>query len=457
MKCTGPTPTTKSASILLVDSSVKINHESELDKIDIETTPARWLMLLLFSFLSFSNACIWISFSTIADITKERFAINDAQLNLLSVIYMIVYIPFVIVSSLIIERMNLGVGVWSGAILNCLGAWFRYLGSLLSIYPLLLTGQFICAMAQAFILGIPSKLSGVWFPFHERALATGVAVFANQFGNGAGLLLGPLLAHSPSQVVTYMLEQASVCTMIMCLILPFFSPKPDNPPSVAEAARTRTSPAEMWKSSWKDYKNLLASLPIMMLIISYGINVGVFYTFTTLLTPILQEYHKNASSQIGWCGFIFVAAGLAAAIFCSWFSGKTGKYKIVTITMYAGSLILMVIFILFGRTSGFSLLYVYMSLLGIFTTGILPVGFEYAAEITYPIAENVSSGLLNTSAQIWGILLIFLLQDYSPTIMLWTMGATLFLGFLLTFGIGNVLSRRILEENAAHPRNSFHE
>ena len=37
-------------------------------------------------------------------------------------------------------------------------------------------------------------------------------------------------------------------------------------------------------------------------------------------------------------------------------------------------------------------------------TGYLPLGFEFAAEITYPESEGTSSGLLNASAQIFGIL-----------------------------------------------------
>lgn len=36
-------------------------------------------------------------------------------------------------------------------------------------------------------------------------------------------------------------------------------------------------------------------------------------------------------------------------------------------------------------------------------TGYLPVGFELAAEVTYPASEGTSCGLLNTSAQIFGI------------------------------------------------------
>lgn len=35
-----------------------------------------------------------------------------------------------------------------------------------------------------------------------------------------------------------------------------------------------------------------------------------------------------------------------------------------------------------------------------FQSGFLPLGFEYAAEITYPIDEGLTSGILNTSAHV---------------------------------------------------------
>ncbi|XP_078418044.1 choline/ethanolamine transporter flvcr2a-like isoform X2 [Cetorhinus maximus] len=36
-------------------------------------------------------------------------------------------------------------------------------------------------------------------------------------------------------------------------------------------------------------------------------------------------------------------------------------------------------------------------------TGYLPLGFEFGAELTYPESEGTSSGLLNESAQVFGI------------------------------------------------------
>jgi MFS transporter, FLVCR family, feline leukemia virus subgroup C receptor-related protein len=41
-------------------------------------------------------------------------------------------------------------------------------------------------------------------------------------------------------------------------------------------------------------------------------------------------------------------------------------------------------------------------------TGYLPVGFELVAEVTYPEPEGTSCGLLNTSAQVFGIFYTYL-------------------------------------------------
>lgn len=47
-----------------------------------------------------------------------------------------------------------------------------------------------------------------------------------------------------------------------------------------------------------------------------------------------------------------------------------------------------------------------------FMTGYLPVGFELAAEVTYPASEGTSCGLLNTSAQVKFVLVYYIFQIY---------------------------------------------
>jgi len=79
-------------------------------------------------------------------------------------------------------------------------------------------------------------------------------------------------------------------------------------------------------------------------------------------------------------------------------------------------------------------------------TGYLPVGFEFAAEITYPESEGTSSGLLNASAQFFGIILtpitrMILESDVGDTGANLTLAGILALGFLMTILIKADLRR----------------
>lgn len=79
-------------------------------------------------------------------------------------------------------------------------------------------------------------------------------------------------------------------------------------------------------------------------------------------------------------------------------------------------------------------------------TGYLPVGFEFAAELTYPEPEGTSSGLLNASAQIFGIVLTifggWLLTNFSDKVCNGTLTIALFIGAVLTVFIRPDLKRR---------------
>ena len=46
-----------------------------------------------------------------------------------------------------------------------------------------------------------------------------------------------------------------------------------------------------------------------------------------------------------------------------------------------------------------------------FMTGYLPVGFEFAAEITYPECEGTSTGLLSASSQVGSSFFLHKKQD----------------------------------------------
>lgn len=74
-----------------------------------------------------------------------------------------------------------------------------------------------------------------------------------------------------------------------------------------------------------------------------------------------------------------------------------------TLAVYVCTMIGMFIYTFTLNNGYIFVVYITSSLLGFFMTGYLPVGFEFAAELTYPEPEGTSSGLLNAGAQVFGI------------------------------------------------------
>ena len=118
---------------------------------------------------------------------------------------------------------------------------------------------------------------------------------------------------------------------------------------------------------------------------------------------------KNDNEKIGFVGLILVISGLFGAIAGGIILDRTKAFRLITFLAYAFSFLAMILFtatlhiniwIIFGTSF----------LLGFFMTGYLPVGFELAAEITYPESEGTSCGLLTTTAPVCQVCL-FRLQE----------------------------------------------
>ena len=107
----------------------------------------------------------------------------------------------------------------------------------------------------------------------------------------------------------------------------------------------------------------------------------------------------------------------------------------VTSVFYIGSFLAMIIFTATLKIN-IHILYGTITLLGFFMSGYWPVSFELATEITYPEPEGLSTGLLNTSAQIFGIIFThvqgLIITSYGTTLGNVFLCVSLFIGCILT-------------------------
>ncbi|XP_016359054.1 choline/ethanolamine transporter flvcr2a isoform X2 [Sinocyclocheilus anshuiensis] len=331
----------------------------------------RWLILCLFSSYSLCNAFQWIQYGIINNIFMKFYNVSSFAIDWLSMIYMLTYIPFIFPVTWLLERKGLRVIALLAASINCVGTWIKVASVQPNLFWVTMLGQFACSFAQVFILGMPSQVASVWFGSDEVSTACAIGVFGNQLGIAIGFLIPPVLVpnvddmNELAQHISVMFYiTAAVASLIFLLVVFVFQEKPEIPPSLAQVA-LRDVPTAQY-SYLASIARLFRNKPFILLLISYGLNVGCFYAVSTLLNRMIIEHYPGEEVNAGRIGLTLVIAGVVGSLLCGIWLDKTKTYKF-------------------------------------FMTGYLPLGFEFAVELTYPESEGTSSGLLNCSAQMFGI------------------------------------------------------
>ncbi|XP_063354184.1 heme transporter FLVCR2 isoform X2 [Pelmatolapia mariae] len=369
----------------------------------------RWVMLFIFSAYSMSNAFMWLQYGIISNIFMRFYSIGTLAIDWLSMIYFLTYIPLILPVMWLLDNRGIRDVVVVGSAYNCIGAWIKMGSADPSMFALTFFGQFVCSVATVYILGIPSRLASLWFGQQEVSTACSIGVLGNQLGIAIGFLVPPILvpnvddmdelAHHIS-IMFYI--SAGLATAIFVLVVIVFQEKPEIPPSQAQAQARNMQPDEY--SYTASILSLLRNKPFMLLVVSYGLNVGCFYAISTLLNRMIIEHYPGEEVNAGRIGLTIVIAGMAGSLICGIWLDKTKTYKQTTLAVYILSLIGMLVYAFTLNLGHLWVVFVTAGVLGFFMTGYLPLGFEYAVELTYPESEGTSSGLLNCSAQIFGII-----------------------------------------------------
>ncbi|XP_037020212.2 feline leukemia virus subgroup C receptor-related protein 1 isoform X2 [Artibeus jamaicensis] len=411
----------------------------------------RFVVLLIFSLYSLVNAFQWIQYSIISNVFEGFYGVSSLHIDWLSMVYMLAYVPLIFPATWLLDTRGLRLTAMLGSGLNCLGAWIKCGSVQQHLFWVTMLGQSLCSVAQVFILGLPSRIASVWFGPKEVSTACATAVLGNQLGTAVGFLLPPvlvpntqnntdLLAHNIS---TMFYGTSAVATLLFALTVIAFKEKPDYPPSQAQAALQDTPPGEY--SYKKSIRNLFKNIPFVLLLITYGIMTGAFYSVSTLLNQMILTYHEGEEVNAGRIGLTLVVAGMVGSILCGLWLDYTKTYKQTTLLVYILSFCGMITFTFTLDLGHIVLVFVTAGVLGFFMTGYLPLGFEFAVEITYPESEGTSSGLLNAAAQIFGILFTLaqgkLTSEYSPKAGNIFLCVWMFVGIVLTALIKSDLRR----------------
>ncbi len=357
-------------------------------------------MLSVYMMIIAVNQLLWITFAPITSEAMHHFGVSDLKIGILSMSFMIVYLVVSIPASWVIDTWGVRVGVGTGAILTGLFGMLRGLAS--SNYNLLLMAQVGIAIGQPFLLNAITKVAARWFPIEERATASGLGTLSMYIGILAGMILTPWLVKGSG--IPHMLYIYGISAIISAIVFMVFARE--------RPAEAPCSPDQEERALAIDgFRQIFRNRDFNWLMFIFFVGLGVFNAVTTWIEEILIP-RGFTSVQAGMTGGLMIAGGILGALIIPIMSDHYRKRTPFIIAALAGSTLSLV-----GITfaSGYAMVLISAIAFGFFMLSSGPIGFQYGAEITYPVSEGTSNGFLLLSGQLSGILFIFGMDGFKSS------------------------------------------
>jgi cyanate permease len=383
----------------------------------------RWVMLSVYMIAIAVNQIMWITFAPITRDAALFYGVSDLEIGILSMSFMIVYLIVSIPASWIIDTYGIRAGVGTGVVLTGVFGILRGLFS--SDYELLLIFQIGIAIGQPFLLNSITKVASRWFPVSERATASGLGTLAMYFGILLGMSLTPFLVNGRGiDGMLYLYGTVSLAAAVLFLV--FAKERPVTPPCRPDQEERALAIDGM--------RLLFRNRDFLWLMVIFFIGLGVFNCVTTWIENILSPRGFSAE-QAGISGGLMILGGVAGAIIMPVLSDRYRR-RIPFIMIALAGATLSLAGITFSEN--YTLLLVSAAAFGFFLLSSGPIGFQYGAEVTFPVSEGTSNGFLLLMGQVSGIAFIFSMDWFkspvtgSMTIPLTVLGVLMFISFLLS-------------------------
>jgi MFS family permease len=369
----------------------------------------RWVVLAVFMFINLTIQMLWITYAPITGPAAAYYGVTDLQIGLLAMTFMIAFIPLSIPVSWVIDTYGFRLAVGIGAAL--MGVFGLLRGFAGADYSLVLWSTVGIAIAQPFLLNAWTTVPAKWFPLDGRATAVGMVTLANLVGTALGMVLTPILIESMS-ISTVQLIFGAAAAFSSVLFLLLARETPPTPPC---------PPGQETRALMLDgLKHALRIKPFWLYLFASFIGLGIFNGLTTWVEAIIRP-RGFTPNDAGTLGALMIAGGLLGAILLPALSDKQHKRQRYLMIAFVGA-----IPGLLGLTfaSSGALLFGSAVLLGFFLVSAMPIGMQYAAEITYPTPEGTSNGLIQLFGQ-GAVVFVYIMEamkssdgSFTPSLLL---------------------------------------
>ena len=369
----------------------------------------RWVVLGAFMFINLTIQMLWITYAPITGPAAAYYGVSDLQIGLLAMTFMIAFIPLSIPVSWVIDTYGFRIAVGIGAVL--MGIFGLVRGFAGADYTLVLWSTIGIAVAQPFLLNAWTTVPAKWFPVEFRATAVGMVTLANLIGTALGMVLTPILIESMS-IAQVQLIYGGITAFSSVLFIALARETPPTPPC---------APGEETRALMLDgLKHAITIKPFWWYLIASFIGLGIFNGLTTWIEAIIRP-RGFTPNDAGTLGALMIAGGLVGAIVLPAMSDKQQKRQRFLMLAFVGA-----IPGLLGLTFAASGLLLFGSavVLGFFLVSAMPIGMQYAAEITYPTPEGTSNGLIQLFGQ-GAVVFVYIMEamktsdgSFTPSLLL---------------------------------------
>ncbi|KAF8630320.1 hypothetical protein AX15_002993 [Amanita polypyramis BW_CC] len=375
----------------------------------------RFAGLVALVFLNIITAMSWPWFGPISNRAAADFHISLREVNWLGGIISCVYLPASLLVPVMVSKYGISRCCQIGAVSLILSAWIRYAGTIEGLsggraYVLLFIGQVFAAIAQPIYQVLGPKYSEMWFDLEGRTTATMIIAISNPIGSAIGQLISPLLGKTRRSIL--------VLGIISTAVTPFVFLVANAPPTPPTYAGSRTSSSllslllamlgKVDKSS-DAYMSPRSRLDFGLMTLIFGAFIAAADAFAILTNEIFEPAGYDAVTS-GLLGACLLLTGIAAAIITGpLFDRVLTHHLAITIKVLcpivAGAWLSLVWAVKPNDKGG---LFAVMTVLGVTSITLLPVGLELGAEVTRN--ADGSSAILWFTGNLFGITSILVQQ-----------------------------------------------
>lgn len=406
----------------------------------------RFVILAVFMLVSVSMQIQWLTHAAVVRPAEVFYAgqfdpASFFNIDFLAMVYMLAFILMSFPASYIIDTFGIKTALTFGSVLVAIFSLMK--AAFAKDFTMVAISQTGLAIAQPFIINAITAVSVRWFPLNERGMAAGFSSLAQYLGIVIAMLITPIMIGSNPDLPGYgegfekmlwVYAIVSVISALLCILLLKERPKGKEIETIERYPFL------------KGISHIFRQRDMVYLIILFLIGLGIFNAVSSMTDSIAENVGVKDSD--GLIGGLMLIGGIIGAVVLPMLSDKVRKRKIFIVICMIGMIpgVFGLAFpdaIASSADSVYTVVLIASFILGFFVMSAGPIGFQYAAEVSYPAPESASQGILLWIGQISGMVFVLGMSTNNNKYLNW---------FLIAFAalsIATLLLSLMLKESKA--------